>query len=414
MALPADLALLLDYARAEAKRRGHGSVVLAHVAAALVRRNATQFGASFGAAAAARLEDLLKALPAAAGPPSDTTELLELLARLAVAPDPADALNEEIRKLVAGDQTTGVPQRIDRAGLLGKLKEKIVGQDAALEKIVSRLALTRMQFDLRPRRPDGVFLVAGPSGTGKSALAHALAESLFGDEGHFIRLDMSEYSHDWAVSRLIGPQPGYVGSDKPEGWLTTRVRQQPDALILLDEIEKSHPTVWNTFLQIFDDGRLTDGQGKEADFSRAIIFMTSNLGSESFRRKRPIGFLSEDEVEDAQSRRTEDAVREAMPPELVNRLDAVIVFGALTPSAVREIAAREIAVAVDRLRSRGYEAEVPDEVVGFVADQGYDPAYGARHLHRNIEHYLLQTLVDHPPSKLRAQRLGEGVAWSPA
>jgi ATP-dependent Clp protease ATP-binding subunit ClpA len=414
MALPPDLALLLDYARAEAKRLGHGQVVLAHVAAALARRNATLFGSTFGADAAARLDALLKRVPTATTVLVDSAELGELLARVAAVPDPADALNEEIRKLLAGDETGRRPARIHRAELLQQLKARIVGQDEALETIVSRLALTRMQFDLRPRRPDGVFLLAGPSGTGKSALAIALAESLFGGEGHFIRLDMSEYAHDWAVSRLIGPQPGYVGSDKPEGWLTTRVRQQPDSLVLLDEIEKSHPTVWNTFLQIFDDGRLTDGQGKEADFSRTVILMTSNLGSESFRRKRPIGFRNDDEAADIRSERTEDAVKEAMPPELVNRLDAVIVFDALTPAAVREIASREIAAALDRLRGRGYDAEVPADVVSFVAEQGYDPAYGARHLHRNIERHLLETLVDHPPSKLRAALSGGSVAWVPA
>lgn len=414
MSLPPDLALLLDYARAEAKRLGHAQVVLAHVAAALSRRNPTQFAATFGSDAPARLEAALRQLPAAAGALSDAPELGELLARVAAGPDAADQLNEAIRRFLRGDATAVSPARIDRQELLRQLKARIVGQDEALETIVARLALTRMQFDLRPKRPDGVFLLAGPSGTGKSALAHALAESLFGGEGHFIRLDMSEYAHDWAVSRLIGPQPGYVGSDKPEGWLTTRVRQQPDSLILLDEIEKSHPTVWNTFLQIFDDGRLTDGQGKQADFSRAIIVMTSNLGSENFRRRQPVGFRSADEVAEVLTERTEEAVKEAMPPELVNRLDAVIVFDALTPAAIREIAGREIAAALDRLRERGYEAEVSAEVVAFVSEQGYDPAYGARHLHRNIERHLLETLVDHPPSKLRAAVGGGGVSWIPA
>lgn len=414
MTLPPDLTLLLDYARAEAKRLGHGEVVLAHVAAALARRNPAQFSATFGADAAARLEPLLSQLPVSSRAVADSAGLGELLARVAAGPDSADLLNEEIRRLLHGDAQVVRPARIDRPELLRQLKARIVGQDEAIETIVARLALTRMQFDLRPKRPDGVFLLAGPSGTGKSALAHALAESLFGGEGHFMRLDMSEYAHDWAVSRLIGPQPGYVGSDKPEGWLTTRVRQQPDSLILLDEIEKSHPTVWNTFLQIFDDGRLTDGQGKQADFSRCIIIMTSNLGSENFRRRQAIGFRSAADKAETLAERTRAAVVEAMPPELVNRLDAVIVFDALTPAAIREIAGREIAAALARLRERGYEAEVAEEVVRFVSERGYDPAYGARHLHRNIERHLLETLVDHPPSKLRAAVSGDGVAWIPA
>ena len=291
------------------------------------------------------------------------------------------------------------------------MKERIVGQDEALETIVNRLALTRMQFDLRPNRPDGVFLLAGPSGTGKSALALALAENLYGGEGHLVSLDMSEYAHDWAVSRLTGPMPGYVGSDKPEGWLTTRVRRQPDSLILLDEIEKSHPTVWNTFLQVFNDGRLTDGQGKDADFSRSVIVMTSNLGSESFRRKHPIGFHTDDAVATELGERTLDAIKEAMPPEFINRLDAIIMFRPLTPAHIHEIARREVDSALGRLRERGYDTEVPQDVIAFVAVKGYDPAYGARHLQRSIEQHLLETLLNHPPSKLRATVADDNVTW---
>jgi ATP-dependent Clp protease ATP-binding subunit ClpA len=445
MAIPSEMALLLDYARAEAKRRGHGEVVLAHVAAALSGKDSGQFTATFGADAEPRLRSALERLPPGSGPVADAPELGELLAKVAAGPDPRELLNEAIRDLLRSDpasvptpaahkasagqhepavapalshaevapSTTHSPAPIDKALLLRQLKSRIVGQDEALEAIVDRLALTRMQFDLRPSRPDGVFLVAGPSGTGKSALARALAEHLFGDEGRLISLDMSEYAHDWAVSRLIGPQPGYVGSDRPDGWLTTRVRRQPDSLILLDEIEKSHPTVWNTFLQVFNDGRLTDGQGKEADFSRAVIVMTSNLGSENFRRRHRIGFHTDDTATADLAELTLDAVKQAMPPEFINRLDAVVVLNPLTPDVIREIAGREIAGAMARLRERGYETEVPANVVAFVAENSYEPAYGARHLQRSIERHLLQTLLNHPPSKLRATVANEEVSWVP-
>lgn len=444
MTIPSDVALLLDHARAEAKRRGHGQVVLAHVAAVLSSKDTAQFTATFGVEAEPTLRSALEQLPLGRDAVTDAPELGELLAKVAAGPNATELLNEAIRKLLQGvpasaptsaerqaaagqrepaiepapsrpapgaPSTAPRPSPIDKAALLRQLQSRIVGQDEALETIVDRLALTRMQFDLRPNRPDGVFLVAGPSGTGKSALARALAEHLFGSEAQLISLDMSEYAHDWAVSRLIGPQPGYVGSDKPEGWLTTRVRRQPASLILLDEIEKSHPTVWNTFLQVFNDGRLTDGQGREADFSQAVIVMTSNLGSENFRRRHRIGFHTDDIATADLADLTLDAVKQAMPPEFINRLDAVVVFNPLTPNVIREIAGREIEAALIRLRARGYDTEVPADVVAFIADASYDPAYGARHLQRSIERHLLQTLVSHPPSRLRATLSEDDVDW---
>lgn len=448
MALPADLALLLDHARAEAKRRGHGQVVIAHLAAALSRRNPGLFAETFGDDAATRLAQRLQQLPTVAAAPADAPEVGVLLEQVAASGQPTETLNAVIAALLKegppaattppsaeSAATAGTarqaqqarspqpvepapappsrPQPLDKASLLRQLHDRIVGQDEALESVVDRLALTRLQFDLRPNRPDGVFLFAGASGTGKSALARALAEFLFGSESRLIGLDMSEYAHDWAVSRLIGPQPGYVGSDKPDGWLTTRVRRQPESLILLDEIEKSHPTVWNTFLQVFDDGRLTDGQGQEADFSRTVIVMTSNLGSENFRRRQAIGFLAADAATDA-GERTLEAVKQAMPPEFINRLDAVVMFNPLAPEVIREIAGREIDGALSRLRERGYDTEVPGEVVEFIAGQGYDPAYGARHLHRSIERHLLETLVDLPPARWRASMAGNDVRWEAA
>ena len=447
MALPSDLALLLDHARAEAKRLGHGQVVIAHLAAALSRKNPDLFAKTFGAQAQTRLALQLQQLPSAGSGLADAPEVTELLGDAAASDNAAETINSAIHALL-GDApspsaaqagttqaTAGAasaqpqaapsarsteaapsapprPTSIDKAALLRQLRSRIVGQDEALEVIVDRLALTRMQFDLRPNRPDGVFLLAGASGTGKTAFARALAEFLYGSESRLIGLDMSEYSHDWAVSRLIGPQPGYVGSDKPEGWLTTRVRRQPESLVLLDEIEKSHPTVWNTFLQVFNDGRLTDGQGKEADFSRTVIVMTSNLGSENFRRKHPLGFHSGDIATDA-AERTLEAVKQAMPPEFINRIDAVVLFNSLNPEVIHEIARREINGALERLRERGYHTDVPADVVAFIASDGYEPAFGARHLHRSIERHLLQTLVDRAPGRLRATVTDNEVSWLP-
>ncbi len=437
MALPPDFALILDHARAEAKRYGHGEVVLEHLAAALARRNARTFADAFGADAEARLEPMLDRLPAGRGAPTDSLKLIELLANAAASPRKTEVLIDAVRGLLQGTPAVAPvaalakeaarapepelepqpaappvqPVPLDKRRLLEQLRSRIIGQDAALEVIVDRLTLTRMQFDLRPHRPDGVFLLAGASGTGKTAFARALAEFLYGNESRLISLDMSEYAHDWAVSRLIGPQPGYVGSDKPDGWLTTRVRRQPESLVLLDEIEKSHPTVWNTFLQVFNDGRLTDGQGNEADFSRTVVVMTSNLGSESYRRRHPIGFHPNQSFATELGARTRDAIKESMPPEFVNRLDAIVIFNSLTPDNIREIARREIAHALARLRERGYDTEVPDDVVSFIADHGYDPGYGARHLQRSIEQHLLQTLLNFPPAKLRAQTSGNEVTW---
>ncbi|MFC0316516.1 AAA family ATPase [Gordonia phosphorivorans] len=275
--------------------------------------------------------------------------------------------------------------------LTAALKERIQGQDNAIESVTRRLALTRSNLDLRPERPNGVFLFVGPTGVGKTELAREIARVEYGSADALIRLDMSEYSHSWGVSRLTGPMPGYVGSDTPDEWLTTKVADQPRCVVLLDEIEKAHPTVWNTFLQVFDAGRLTDSRGTTADFADAVIVMTSNLGVREAQSKA-VGFGNVNTASRSRSL-AQDALEKAMPPELLNRIDEIAQFEPLTPEAIAQIAEVEVAAAIDMLTGRGWTFTVDADVIAWLATTGYDPAYGARHLHRNIERRLLADLV---------------------
>jgi MoxR-like ATPase len=310
------------------------------------------------------------------------------------------------------DSSTGGPTHIDVGDLRRRLEAKIVGQVAAVERLVDRLALTKARLDLYPHRPDGVFLFLGPTGVGKTALARAISEELFGADT-LIRLDMSEYAQEWAIARLIGPQPGYVGYTEPQGWLTTRVREAGQCVVLLDEIEKAHQRVWNTFLQVFDAGRLTDARGNVADFSNVVVIMTSNVGAETFT-KAEVGFRTTSDAT-LQADRVLEQLRETMSPELINRIDEVAVFRALSETDIAAVARIEVDRAAERLRNRGYVIHVPDEVVAALARTGYDKRYGARHVQRNIERLLLQSLVDCNPGEWTAGWSGgesDRVLWS--
>lgn len=310
---------------------------------------------------------------------------------------------------LGADPTVAPP---DPARLGDLLRERVVGQDAAVDQLAERLALTRARLDLRPERPDGVFLFVGPTGVGKTELAKATAAALHGDDAGLIRLDMSEYAQEWSISQLIGPPPGYVGSTEPESWLTTKVRQQPQTVILLDEIEKAHPRVWNTFLQVFDVGRLTDSQGREADFGATVIILTSNLGAEAYATPG-VGFRAEADPT-ADDRRMLEKVRAAMAPELINRLDGIVPFRPLAVTTIRQIAQNELDATQERLGERGYRLGYGPEVLDLLATSGYSPEYGARHLQRNIERLFLQPLAAATDRDLHAVVVDGTIRWVPA
>jgi len=274
-----------------------------------------------------------------------------------------------------------------------RLAARVMGQDEAIARIADIIRLTKSRLDVKPARPDGVFLFVGPTGVGKTEMARALAEALFGDENKMIRLDMSEYMEAHSVAKLIGAPPGYVGSDQ-EGRLTGRVRQDPYCLILLDEVEKAHPDVLNIFLQVFEDGRLTDSQGRTVFFSNATIVMTSNLGASTGQDKKELGFgeKSEREREEEQRRSYMAAIRSFFRPEFINRIDEIIFFRPLAPQDILAIARAKLNEIVQRLREQGSEVAFADGVAEALAAEGYSPEFGARHLNRTLETRILKPL----------------------
>ncbi len=308
---------------------------------------------------------------------------------------------EDIAGVVAS--WTGIPvSKLEQAETERLLKmeeilhERVIGQNEAIE-VISK-AIRRARAGLKdPKRPIGSFIFLGPTGVGKTELARAVAEAMFGDENSVIRIDMSEYMERHTVSRLVGSPPGYVGFEEG-GQLTERVRRKPYSVILLDEIEKAHPEVFNILLQVLEDGRLTDSHGRTVDFRNTVVVMTSNVGANLIDHQGTIGFqVSQDEEEDNYRKMKDkvlDELKKTFRPEFLNRVDEVIVFHALTRDQIKQIVDLMIMPVTKQLNEKGLSLEVTNDAKDILVQEGYDPVFGARPLRRAV-----QRLIENPLSE---------------
>jgi ATP-dependent Clp protease ATP-binding subunit ClpB len=331
-----------------------------------------------------------------------------------------EVTEEDVAAIVA--KWTGIPVEKMLEGETHRLNEmeqrlhkRVIGQEQAIEAIAN--AVRRARAGLQdPNRPIGSFIFLGPTGVGKTELARALAEFLFDDETHMVRLDMGEYMEKHSVSRLVGAPPGYVGYEEG-GQLTEAVRRRPYSVVLLDEIEKAHPDVFNTLLQVLDDGRLTDGQGRTVDFKNAVIIMTSNVGSAFIR---DVDDVNRPDVK----QQIEQALRASFKPEFLNRVDEIIVFHKLGEAELRLIVDVQLERFKRLLAERQLTLELSPEAIALLCERGYEPAYGARPLKRAIQRYLQDPLAKRiiagdfgPGDHIRGERRGDEivfgkVAWS--
>ncbi|OZF52508.1 ATP-dependent Clp protease ATP-binding subunit [Rhodococcus sp. 14-2470-1a] len=312
--------------------------------------------------------------------------------------DAPEVSAEDIAEIVS--RATGIPasqmtqeekERLRR--LESELHERVVGQDEAVEAIARAVRRSRTGMS-DPDRPVGSFLFLGPTGVGKTELAKALAASLFGDEKKMLRLDMSEFGERHTVSRLVGAPPGYVGYGEA-GQLTEQVRRNPYSVVLLDEIEKAHPDVFDTLLQVLDDGRLTDGQGRTVNFRNTVVIMTSNLGSDIISSKSGgTGFNTGALDEKPLRARVMGRLREAMRPEFLNRIDEIVVFRKLDTEQLHRITDLMLAESRERLSAKGIEITFSDSAVDWLAKNGHQPEFGARPLRRSIQRALDDKIAD--------------------
>ncbi len=309
-----------------------------------------------------------------------------------------EVTEEDIAKVLS--RWTGIPasklQASESKKLLemeATLKTRVIGQDQAIEKISHAIQVHRAGLT-DPNKPIGSFLFLGPTGVGKTEVAKTLADYLFNDEQKLIRIDMSEYMEKHAVSRLIGSPPGYVGFEEG-GQLTEAVRRNPYSVILFDEIEKANPEVFNIFLQILDDGRLTDGQGRTVNFKNCVIIMTSNIGSELILKTKSIDEKVQLEIE--------KLLHKTFRPEFLNRIDEIVFFNMMTQDMIREIAKNHIKAFEQKMIAKNITVNVTDKAIDFIAEQGFEPEFGARPLKRAIQQLLIvpasRFLLSHPDVK---------------
>ncbi|HLX21193.1 MAG TPA: ATP-dependent Clp protease ATP-binding subunit, partial [Gaiellaceae bacterium] len=309
---------------------------------------------------------------------------------------------EEIADIVS--MWTGIPvfklteaesQRLIR--MEEELHKRVIGQEEAIVAVSKSIRRARAGIK-DPKRPTGSFIFLGPSGVGKTELARTLAEFLFGDEDALIQVDMSEYMEKHSVSRLVGSPPGYIGYDEG-GQLTEAVRRKPYSVVLMDEIEKAHPDVFNILLQILEEGKLTDAQGRRVDFRNTIVIMTSNIGAASISKNQSFGFSVGDESGlsyDEMKSRVMGELKKVFRPELLNRIDEIIVFHKLAKEEIKTIIdLRGLKHLREQMAARGVTVELTDEAKDLLVEKGYDPAMGARPLRRAIQRYIEDPLADY-------------------
>jgi ATP-dependent Clp protease ATP-binding subunit ClpC len=338
----------------------------------------------------------------------DASRLRDQIVALQARLSEVGAADDELPEVTAVDiaevvsRSTGVPvsqltetEKVRLANLEEELHRRVVGQDDAVHAIARSVRRSRSGLG-DPHRPVGGFLFVGPTGVGKTELAKALAETLFGSEERMVRLDMSEFGERHTVSRLFGAPPGYVGYGEA-GELTEAVRRRPYSVVLLDEVEKAHPDVFNSLLQVLEDGRLTDGSGRTVDFSNTLLIMTSNVGSETISASSTgLGFSTpgRGDTVDALRDRLMPKLREAFRPEFLNRIDEIVTFGRLQPEQLRSITRLLLEHTRDRLAAQDVAVEFTDDAVAWIAERGHQPEFGARPLRRTIQRQVDDRIAD--------------------